>query len=93
MGQANTLLHIRGVLPSLRPAEQRVANEILENPQQAVHMTISELGRRAQVSDATVVKFCKRLGTRVSRSSRFFSPRMWLPSPNQFTAKSNLLIL
>lgn len=62
MGQANTLLHIRGVLPSLRPAEQRVANEILENPQQAVHMTISELGRRAQVSDATVVKFCKRLG-------------------------------
>lgn len=62
MGQNNTLLHIRGVFPSLRPAEQRVAKEILENPQAAVHMSISELGRRARVSDATVVKFCKRLG-------------------------------
>ncbi len=62
MGEENTLLHIRGVFPTLRPAEQRVAREILKNPEEAVHLSITELGRRAEVSDATVVKFCKRLG-------------------------------
>jgi RpiR family carbohydrate utilization transcriptional regulator len=62
MGEENTLLHIRGVFPTLRPAEQRVAQEILKNPAEAVHLSITELGRRAEVSDATVVKFCKRLG-------------------------------
>lgn len=62
MGEENTLLHIRGVFPTLRPAEQRVAREILRSPAEAVHLSITELGRRAEVSDATVVKFCKRLG-------------------------------
>lgn len=56
------LLHLRGMFPSLRPAEQRVATEILENPEEVVHLSITELAKRAQVSDATVVKFCKRIG-------------------------------
>ena len=60
----NTLLHIRGTFPSLRPAEKRVAQVILDNPRAAVHFSITELAKRAEVSDATVVKFCKRLGYR-----------------------------
>ncbi len=59
---ANALLHIRGTFPALRPAEKRVAQVILSNPQEAVHYSITELAKQAQVSDATVVKFCKRLG-------------------------------
>lgn len=59
---ANTLLHLRSTYPTLRPAERRVAQEILENPQEVVHLSITELATRAEVSDATVVKFCKRLG-------------------------------
>ena len=56
------LLHIKGLYPSLRPSERRVADEILENPKEVVYLSITSLGKRVGVSDATVVKFCKRLG-------------------------------
>lgn len=59
---ANALLHVRSTYPMLRPAERRVADAILDNPRKAVHLSITELAKRAGVSDATVVKFCKRLG-------------------------------
>ena len=55
-------------------------------------MTISELGRRAQVSDATG-EVLQAPGVQGFQEFKILSPRMWLPSPNQFTAKSNLLIL
>jgi len=58
----NALLHIRGAYPTLRPAEKRVAQVILGDPREAVHYSITELAKKAEVSDATVVKFCKRLG-------------------------------
>ncbi|HAI52538.1 MAG: MurR/RpiR family transcriptional regulator [Limnochordia bacterium] len=59
---ANALLHIRGTYPALRPAEKRVAQVILSDPREAVHYSITQLAEKAEVSDATVVKFCKRLG-------------------------------
>ena len=59
---ANALLHIRGTYPALRPAEKRVAQVILSDPREAVHYSITQLAENAEVRDATVVKFCKRLG-------------------------------
>ena len=56
------LLHSKGLYPSLRPAEQRVVDEILENSYVVVHLSITALAKRGGVSDATVVKFCKRVG-------------------------------
>lgn len=58
----NTLLHLGSVYPTLRPAEQRVAQRILKSPEEVVYLSITELAKLAEVSDATVVKFCKRLG-------------------------------
>lgn len=59
---ANALLHLKSTYPTLRPAERRVAEQILEHPEEVVYLSITELATRAEVSDATVVKFCKRLG-------------------------------
>ena len=59
---ANAMIHLRSSYPTLRPAERRVADEILDDPKRAVHLSITELAKRAEVSDSTVVKFCKRLG-------------------------------
>ena len=59
---ANTLLHIKSIYPTLKPAERRVADEVLRRPNNVVHLSITELARASKVSDATVVKFCKRLG-------------------------------
>ena len=60
MGEENTLLHIRGVFPT--PSCGAALRENTQESEEAVHLSITELGRRAEVSDATVVKFCKRLG-------------------------------
>ena len=58
----NPILHLRSTYPTLRPAEKRLADVILHNPEKVVHLSITELACRANVSDTTIVKFCKRLG-------------------------------
>lgn len=58
----NTISYLRSTYSTLRPAERKVADVILKDPEQVVHLSITELAWQAKVSDATVVKFCKRLG-------------------------------
>lgn len=43
-------------------AEKKVADFVLENPQDAVNATVSELAKASGVSDATVVRMCHHLG-------------------------------
>lgn len=58
------LLILRSLLPVLRPAEQRVALAIMDSPDTIISSSITTLARRAMVSNATVVKLCKRVGYR-----------------------------
>ena len=55
-------VRVRALLPSLSPAEQRVAQAILDNPSTVAALTISELAERAQTSETTVIRFCRALG-------------------------------
>jgi DNA-binding MurR/RpiR family transcriptional regulator len=48
--------------PTLRPAERRLAEFVLEDPGGAVDLTITELARRCDTSVATVVRFSRSLG-------------------------------
>lgn len=43
-------------------AEKKVADFILENPQEAVNANVSELAKGSNVSDATVIRMCHHLG-------------------------------
>jgi len=56
------LVRIRGILPSLKSAESRVATYILKNPKQIIHLSITELAEFAQSAEATIFRLCKRLG-------------------------------
>lgn len=56
------LPRLRGILPALTSAEGRVANYILENSQQIIHLSITELAELAQCAEATIFRLCKRLG-------------------------------
>jgi len=56
------LVRIRGILPSLKSAEGRVATYILKNPDQIIHLSITELAEFAQSAEATIFRLCKRLG-------------------------------
>ena len=56
------LLRVQGVLATLPPSEQRVAVCVLEHPRKVVQSTITDLARECEVSESTVVRFCKSLG-------------------------------
>jgi RpiR family carbohydrate utilization transcriptional regulator len=53
---------IRASLPSLAPAEQRVAKLVLSDPRSFARTAVSELASRANVSKPTVVRFCRSVG-------------------------------
>ena len=53
---------IQASLPSLAPAEQRVAKLVLSDPRSFAKLPISELADRAHVSKPTVVRFCRSVG-------------------------------
>lgn len=59
---ATSLLLMRSRLDTLSRAEQRVARCILDEPSEAIRFSITELAERAAVGEATVSRFCRRLG-------------------------------
>jgi len=56
------LERIKACLPSLAPAEQRVAHLVLADPRRFASLPVTELADRAQVSKPTVVRFCRSMG-------------------------------
>ena len=56
------LIRLRGIKPSLSPAEDRVADIVLADARRAAGLTISELATAARTSETTVLRFCRRLG-------------------------------
>lgn len=61
-GGPSLLVHLRGIRPSLSPAEDRVAEQVLADPRVAAGFTITELAAAARTSESTVLRFCRRLG-------------------------------
>ncbi|PZR51554.1 RpiR family transcriptional regulator [Xylanimonas oleitrophica] len=59
---ADVLVRLRQELPTLRPAEARIAQAVLDDPPGVVSSTITELAARASTSQATVVRFCRAVG-------------------------------
>jgi len=53
---------IKASLPSLAPAEQRVAQLVLNDPRSFANLPVTELAERAHVSKPTVVRFCRSVG-------------------------------
>ncbi|MDT0529923.1 MurR/RpiR family transcriptional regulator [Micromonospora sp. DSM 115977] len=56
------IVHISGLLPSLSPAEQRVARLVVADPAAASRRTITDLATAAETSEATVIRFCRSVG-------------------------------
>lgn len=49
-------------LDQMRPSERKVASVVLADPETAVGMTLSALAERSEVSEPTIVRFCRSLG-------------------------------
>ncbi len=58
-----SVLHkIRSLYGEMGPAERKIADFILENPDDLIESSVSELAENSGCGDATVVRFSRRLG-------------------------------
>lgn len=55
-------VRIRALLPSLAPAERRVAERVLADPAAVAASTISALAQECATSETTVIRFCRTVG-------------------------------
>lgn len=56
-----TLLSIRSHLNGLTKTEQKVAHYILENAQDLIYESVTELAEKADVGETTVLRFCRKM--------------------------------
>ena len=66
---------IERVEAELSPAERRVAEVVRQDFRAATRLTIAELAARAGVSQPTVTRFCRSVGSSPSTTSRSSSRR------------------
>ncbi len=55
-------VRIRALMPSLAPAERRVAERVLADPAAAAASTIGTLATECATSETTVIRFCRAVG-------------------------------
>jgi glucokinase len=61
-GDNSLMDRIRQLHPELTPAEQRVASLVLEQPRLVLNEPIAGIAKLADVSQPTVIRFCRSLG-------------------------------
>lgn len=60
--QPSFLARVRAALPRLHPTERRLADFVLDFPGELASYTATELARLANVSNATVTRFVRKIG-------------------------------
>lgn len=95
-GTVPLLVRLRALRPSLSPAEDRVAEQVLADPRGTAAMTISELATAATTSETTVLRFSKRLGLsgyprlRLALAEESARPRAVAPSDTDISAADSI---
>ncbi|MGO4599949.1 MurR/RpiR family transcriptional regulator [Terrabacter sp. 2RAF25] len=90
------LIRLRGIKPSLSPAEDRVADIVLADARRAAGLTISELATAARTSETTVLRFCRRLGLpgypqlRLTLAEESAQPRTMSNNGTDISAKDSI---
>ena len=59
---SNIMLRIKALYDAMGPSEKKIADWLLENRQEIISLSISELAEKCGCGDATVVRFARRLG-------------------------------
>jgi RpiR family carbohydrate utilization transcriptional regulator len=56
------LMQIKDLTPDLSRAEQRVARWVVQHPRQASRSTLASIAAECDVSEPTVIRFCRHIG-------------------------------
>lgn len=68
----NVLPKIRSEYNSLPPSEVKVADYVLQNPEEIIYLSVSELATEVDVSDSTIIRFCKDVGFKGYQEFKLF---------------------
>lgn len=58
----NVRVYISNVMGGLTQTDRQIAQFILQQPAQVAQMPVSKLAQAVQLSEATIVRFCKKIG-------------------------------
>ena len=58
----NSLARIRSKYPTLAASEARVATWVLQQPEKIMRLSMAQVAQACQVSDTTVLRFCRNTG-------------------------------
>ena len=81
------------MLPVLNSAERTLANYVLENMEQVVHMTIEQLAKNSQTSYSTVSRFCQKMGFRGYKDFKSKLTTDVINSASKFSETQNTLVI
>jgi RpiR family carbohydrate utilization transcriptional regulator len=62
MQAGSAIARIKAASGHMGKVSQRIANYIVANTSEVIHMSVSELAERTKASEGAVIKFCKALG-------------------------------
>jgi len=57
----STLFKIKSLFDKMSNSDKKIANFLLESPQSIIPLSISELADKCKCSEATIVRFAKKL--------------------------------
>ncbi len=60
--QESVFTRMRQGLDSFTPSEKKIAKFILNNASEASNLSVTELSKKCNTSEASIIRFCKRLG-------------------------------
>lgn len=78
---------LRSRLRSLTPAERRVAEVVLRDPLEVIHLSVTELATAADTSAATVVRLCASIGLRGYQDLKITLATQSIPSEKRVLDK------
>lgn len=81
-----TTEHLRANLSSLSPAEKRIAEAVLRDPVDVIHLSVTELAKIADASASTVVRMCSSLGLRGFQELKILLAQESIPAERQMLA-------
>lgn len=62
VNRENVRVYISNILAGLGETDQQIAAFILQQPAKVAQMPVSKLAQAVQLSEATIVRFCKKIG-------------------------------
>ena len=64
----NVLVKIKSLRGSFPATQRRLADYVVDNPEEVPFLSVRDLGRRAAVSVATISRFARSVGVEIERS-------------------------